>query len=154
MKSLSVWLFVTPWTIAHQAPLSMGFSRQEYWSGLPFPSPGDLPDPGIEPRSPSLHADALTSEPPEDKTKAEDLTILVNSFIYSSNNHWAPTRSRVQSQVKYKIQRLKINLDLCKEIDRICNMVSISLDIIKDSGRAWREKSVWQNGEFRKGGCT
>ena len=50
--------------IAHQAPLSMGFSRQEYWSGLPFPPPGDLPDPGIEPRSPALQADALTSEPP------------------------------------------------------------------------------------------
>ena len=52
VKSLSrVRLFVTPWTVAHQAPLSMGFSRQEYWSGLPFPSPGDLPDPGIEPVS-------------------------------------------------------------------------------------------------------
>ena len=64
VKSLSrVWLFVTPWTVAYQAPLSMGFSRQEYWSGLPFPSPGDLPDPGIEPRSPALQADALTSEP-------------------------------------------------------------------------------------------
>ena len=51
VKSLSrVWLFATPWTVAYQAPLSMGFSRQEYWSGLPFPSPGDLPDPGVEPR--------------------------------------------------------------------------------------------------------
>ena len=50
----------TPWTVAHQAPPSMGFSRQEYWSGLPFPSPGDLPDPGIKPRSPALQADALT----------------------------------------------------------------------------------------------
>ena len=59
-----VWLFVTPWTVAHQAPQSLGFSRQEYWSGLPFPSPGELPDPGIEPRSPALRADALTSEPP------------------------------------------------------------------------------------------
>ena len=48
----------------HQAPLSMGFSRQEYWSGLPFPSPGDLPDAGTEPRSPALQADGLTSEPP------------------------------------------------------------------------------------------
>ena len=53
-----------PWTLAHQAPPSMVFSRQEYWSGLPFPSPGDLPDPGIEPRSPTLQADALTSAPP------------------------------------------------------------------------------------------
>ena len=57
-------LFVTPQTVACQAPPSMGFSRQEYWNGLPFPSPGDLPDPGIEPMSPVLQADALTSEPP------------------------------------------------------------------------------------------
>ena len=55
---------VTPWTVAYQAPLSMAFSRQECWSGLPFPSPGDLPNPGIEPRSPTLQADALPSEPP------------------------------------------------------------------------------------------
>ena len=54
---------MTPWTVAYQFPPSMGFSRQEYWSGLPFPSPGDLPDPGIEPRSPVLQANALTSEP-------------------------------------------------------------------------------------------
>ena len=55
VKSLSrVRLFATPWTVAYQAPLSMGFSRQERWSGLPFPSPGDLPDPGIKPRSPAL----------------------------------------------------------------------------------------------------
>ena len=59
-----VKLFATPWTIARQAPPSMGFSRQEYWSGLPFASPGDLPDPGIEPGSPEFQADALTSEPP------------------------------------------------------------------------------------------
>ena len=65
VKSLScVQLFVTTWTVPHQAPLSMGFSRQEYWSGLSFPSPGDLPDPGIEPRSPALQADTLISEPP------------------------------------------------------------------------------------------
>ena len=65
VKSFSnVQLFATLWTVAHQAPPPMGFSRQEYRSGLPFPSPGDLPDPGIEPRSPALQADALTSEPP------------------------------------------------------------------------------------------
>ena len=52
----------TPWTVARQAPLSMGFSRQEYWSGLPFPSPGDLPNPGIEPGSPALWADSLPTE--------------------------------------------------------------------------------------------
>ena len=65
VKLLSrVRLLATPWTVAYQAPLSMGFSRQEYWSGLPFPSPGDLPDPGIESRSPALQADALPSELP------------------------------------------------------------------------------------------
>ena len=65
VKSLScVRLFVTPWTVAYQASPSMGFSRQVYWSGLPFPSPGDLPDPGIKPESPALQADALPSEPP------------------------------------------------------------------------------------------
>ena len=62
--TLIIQLFATLWTVAHQAPPSMGFSRQEYWSRLPFPSPGDLLDPGIEPRSLALQADALTSEPP------------------------------------------------------------------------------------------
>ena len=52
----------TPWTVAHQAPLSMGFSRQEYWSGLPFPSPGDLPNSGVEPRSSALQVDSLPTE--------------------------------------------------------------------------------------------
>ena len=59
-----VRFFATPWTVACQAPLSMGFSRQGYWSGLPFPSPSDLPNPGIEPVSPALQADSLLSEPP------------------------------------------------------------------------------------------
>ena len=61
VKLLSrVRLLATPWTAAHQAPPSIGLSRQEYWSGLPFPSPGDLPDPGIEPRFPALQANAFT----------------------------------------------------------------------------------------------
>ena len=65
VKLLSrVQLFATLWTVGHQAPASTGFPKQEYWSGLPFPSPGNLPNSGIEPRSPSLQADALTSEPP------------------------------------------------------------------------------------------
>ena len=65
VKSLSrVRLLVTPWAAAYQAPPFMGFSRQEYWSALPFLSPGDLPDPGIEPGSPALQVDALPSEPP------------------------------------------------------------------------------------------
>ena len=65
VKSLSrIQLFATPWTVAHQAPPSMEFSRQEYWSWLLFPPPGNLLDPGIKPRSPELQADALLSEPP------------------------------------------------------------------------------------------
>ena len=59
-----VRLFATLWTVALQAPLSVGLSRQEYWSGLPCPPPGDLPDPGMEPGSPALQADFLLSEPP------------------------------------------------------------------------------------------
>ena len=70
VKSLShVRLSVTTWTVAYQASQSMGFSRQDYWIGLPFPSPGDLPDPGIEPGSPTLQADALPSEPPRKPEK-------------------------------------------------------------------------------------
>ena len=65
VKLLScVQLFATSWTVAYQAPPSMEFCRQEYWSGLPFPSPGDLPDPGTEPLSSALQADTLPSEPP------------------------------------------------------------------------------------------
>ena len=65
VKSLSrVQLFATPWSVAHQPPPSMEFSRQEYWSGLPFPFPRDLPNLGIEPGSPTLWADAFPSEPP------------------------------------------------------------------------------------------
>ena len=59
-----VRLFVTPWTVACQAPLFMGFPRQEYWSGVPFPSPGDLPDPRMELVAPALQVDSLPSEPP------------------------------------------------------------------------------------------
>ena len=63
----------TPWTVAHQAPLSKGFSRQEYWRGLPFPSPGDLPDPGIEPTFPALQVDSLLSEPPGKSPQFSDI---------------------------------------------------------------------------------
>ena len=69
-------LFVTPWTVAHQAPLSMGFPRQEYWSGLPFPSPEDRPNPGIERASPTLAGRFFTTEPPE----KPQLMILLKSI--------------------------------------------------------------------------
>ena len=92
VKSLSrVQLFVTPWTATHQAPQSMGFSRQEYWSGSPFPSPGDLPNPGIEPRSPALGADALTSEPPGKPSSSTDINPLMQ--LPYSMNKWPQERS-------------------------------------------------------------
>ena len=66
MSLICVQLSATLWAVTRQAPLSIEFSRQEYWSGQPFPSPGDLHDPGIEPRSPALQADSLLSEPPRE----------------------------------------------------------------------------------------
>ena len=84
MKSLShVRLFVTSWTVAYQAPLSMGFSRQEYWSGVPFPSPGDVPNPEIEPGSPVLQAEALLSEPP---VKPPTIILLLSISPYKVVN--------------------------------------------------------------------
>ena len=78
VKLLSrVRLFVNPWTVAHQAPPYKEFSRQEYWSGLPFPSPGDLPYPRIEPRSSALQADALPSEAPGSPTIIQKLLLII-----------------------------------------------------------------------------
>ena len=76
-------LFVTPWTVAHQAPLSIGFSRQEYWSGFPFPSPGDLPNPGIEPMSPALQADSLWYEPLGKLTLCETADTCAQFFSFN-----------------------------------------------------------------------
>ena len=83
VKSLRcVRLFATPWTVARQAPLSMGFSRQEYWSGLLFPSPGDLPNPGIKPWSLALQANALSSEPPGKLPKFEQPYYILKMQYY------------------------------------------------------------------------
>ena len=84
VKSFSrVRFFATLWTVAHKDPPSMGFSRQKYWSGLPFPSPGDLPNPGIEPRSPASQAEALTSEPPGEHTQHHQLLEKCSSKLQS-----------------------------------------------------------------------
>ena len=74
-----VRLFVTPWTVAHQAPLSMGFPRQEYWSGLPFPSPGHLPDPGIKAMSFALSGGFFTIGPPGKPLGRRVCVVLVNT---------------------------------------------------------------------------
>ena len=80
VKLLSaVQLFATPWTVTYQAPSSMEFSRQEYWNGLSFLSPGDLPDPGIEPGSPALQADILPSEP-----QGKPLNIEIRGYIQNT----------------------------------------------------------------------
>ena len=102
VKSLShVQLFVTPWTVALQAPPSMGFSRQHYWSGLPFPSPGDLPDPGIEPRSPALQAEALTSEPPNDLLPSSMILLKLFELVTAIN------KNQIYSNVLFQPHRDK-----------------------------------------------
>ena len=89
---------MTAQTIARQAPLSMEFLRQEYWSGLPFPSPGDLPDPGVEPRSPALKADPLPPEAPGKLT-----VCLYNGILF---NH----KKELSSEIHYDMMKLKNTL--------------------------------------------
>ena len=87
-QSLSrVWLFATPWTAVRRAPLSMRFSRQEYWSGLPCPPPGDLPDPGIEPRSPALQADSLPAEPPGKRVQVRGFISVISVELCRYSSH-------------------------------------------------------------------
>ena len=80
--ALSVWLFLTPWTIACQASLSMEYSKQEHRSGLPFPTPRDLPNPEIEPRTPTLQADSLLSEPPGNPYVLRTLWLIPTTAVY------------------------------------------------------------------------
>ena len=85
-----VRLFATQWTVPHQAPLSMGISRQEYWSGLQFPPPQDLPNPGIEPRSPAMQVDSLQSQPP-----GKPKNTGVNSLSLVQGNFWPRNQTGV-----------------------------------------------------------
>ena len=97
-------LFETPWTVAHQATLSMEFSRQEYWSGLPCPPPGDLPNPGIEPRSLKLQVDSLLSEPPgkPKNTGMESLSLLQGIFL-TQESSWVLLHCRwILYQLSYQ----------------------------------------------------
>ena len=103
----TVRLFATPWTVAYHAPLSMGFSRQEQWSGLPFPSPEDLPHPGIEPGSPTLWADALPSEPPGKSNAGEcRLDSWVEKIL--CRRKWQPTPQFLPG--KYQEQRRLVTI--------------------------------------------
>ena len=95
VKLLShVRLFATPWTVAYQTPPSMGFSRQKYWSELPFPSPGDLPNPGVEPRSPALQADSLPAEP-------QGKPIITDNLCYLSEKAMAPHSSTIAWKIPW-----------------------------------------------------
>ena len=98
-----VWLSVTLWTVACQAPMSTGFSRQEYWSGLSFPSPGDLPDPGIEPHSPALQADSSLSEPPgkPKNTGVGSLSLLQGNFPTQGLDWDLPHYRQILYQLSY-----------------------------------------------------
>ena len=95
---------MTLWTVAHQSPLSMGFSRQEYWCRLPFPSPGDLPDPGIEPRSPTLQADSLPAEPQgkPKNTGLGSLSLLQRIFPTQESNQGLPHCRGILYQLSYE----------------------------------------------------
>ena len=123
VKSLSrfwlFWLFATPGTVAHQAPLSMGFSRQEYWSGLPFPSPGDLPNPGIKRRSPTLQADTLTTEPPTYPSQNISKKLKCwNPLKVILWIHYSDTKN-LRNTVKIKKRKLQTNFsDKYKYIDQ------------------------------------
>ena len=94
-----VQLFGTPWTVAYQAPLSIGFSRQEYWSGLPFPSPGDLPDPEIESTSPAWAGRFFTAEPPVTVVSTK-VHLLLEWPVWGSS-HWAPKAWILVSRSQY-----------------------------------------------------
>ena len=86
---MRVRLFMTPWTVAHQASLPWVFSRQEHWSGLPCPPPGDLPNPGIKPRSPALQVDSLLSEPPgEPKNTGVGSSSLLQGNFPTQELNW------------------------------------------------------------------
>ena len=100
-------LFAILWTVALQAPLSMGFSRQEYRTGLPFPPPGDLPNPGIEPRSPTLQADSLAAEPPgkPENTGVGSLSLRHQIFPTQEWNPGLPHCRQILNQLSHQGSR-------------------------------------------------
>ena len=131
-----VRLFATPWTVAFQAPPSMGFSRQEYWSGLPFPSPGDLPNPGIEPGSPTLQADTLPSEPPGKLMLRESSHKKTNTawihlheiskiikFIETESRMWGEEKNEkiYLMHIAFQIYKMKISADWLHYRENILN---------------------------------
>ena len=116
-----VRLFATSWTVAHQASPSMGFSKKEYWSGLPFPSPGDLLDPRIEPQSPALQADALPSEPPGKMT----CIVSLRHFFFPVSIFWDFVLNRKLTQGKKCLRETIHVLNItCTKVSLICRRLS------------------------------
>ena len=136
----------TLWTAAHRAPLSMELSRQEYWSGLPFPSPGDLPDPGIDPGSPALQADSSPSEPPGKPLSHLVCGILLQQLELRPLH--VPTIVQLLSHV-----RLLATLWTVARQASLSSTISWSLPklICRVDGEPWRHQGrTWLGGDFRK----
>ena len=128
-QSLShLQISATCWTIAHQASLFMGFSRQEYWSGLPFPSPGDLTDPRISPESPALREDSLPSEPLAHFTNLPNLCYMflhLLSFQRSTRNHLL--------QIVFMLQKIKLNFTVVLTCPRVQTQLVMELRKTQES---------------------
>ena len=141
-----VWLFATPWTVTYQAPPSMGFSRQECWTGLPFPSPGYLPDPGIKPGSPALQAEALPSEPPGTPNK--------KPVLCPENQYYLGNKSHCSSWKEKNSHKFICHFDfdsffhLCSTFSgsqRICSFCEGACwNIFFNIWSKWREHFFWQ----------
>ena len=136
---------MTSWTVACQAPLSMGFSKQEYWSGLPCPSPGDLPNPGIEPRSPTLLADSLLAEP-QGKPKnigVGSLSLLQRIFPNQESNQCLLHCRRILYQLSYHASP-----QLIYPPEKIVPLSSDSSDSLNPTDKGWREADLPVNEIF------
>ena len=119
-----VQLFVTPWTVARQALMSTGFSRQKHWSGLPCPPSGDLPDPGVKPASPALAGELFTTEPPAKPTQIDIVLLAKTDFGYSS------VSSQLFNSMKYTLI-LDIFLKPLKIKEIMYHLFITKLQIIK-----------------------
>ena len=148
VKSLSrVRLFATPWTVAYQNSPSMGFSRQESWSGVPFPSPGNLPDPGIEPWSPPLLADALLSEPPGKSNNWEQYQKWVFPILTELKlKAWGKVHIN-QLFTRKNVKQQNHSENCQAKVGSVCRTrASLVVQMVKNS-TARRETHVWALGQ-------
>ena len=162
VKLLShVWLFATPWTVAYQAPPSMGFSRQECWSGLPFPSPGDLPDPGIKPRCPALqagkpiyvysHLNMILTSPPRESSIFLHFTeedSAAQRVLLTCTRSAAPRwQNFMQSHIwGWSLRSLHLSLDLDQiRVGGVSHLkiLNLSIMLLRFTGCLVSEHSLW-----------